>query len=202
MPQVELVGILNLTPNSFSDGGQYMDPATAIKRVDELFRDGADIVDIGAEATNPSAEPISYKKEWRRLAPVLKAVLPAYPDLSISLDTRHPETVGRAVRVAQGVKFYVNDVTTFIDPGMIAAVKVSRPACYREPYAPGSERRCGLLPRATNDQLQTSYGRIANTNQAYDELRHTGGPYNCGSGLRIWQTRFGKLGAFAARRRI
>jgi dihydropteroate synthase len=127
--KIELVGILNVTPDSFSDGNLYLDPEKAGQRADELFDEGADIVDIGAEATNPSAEPITVDEEWRRLQPVVERLLPERPDLSFSIDTHHPEIVHRVAAVAMGKRFYVNDVTTFRNPDMIlAALEYKLPA--------------------------------------------------------------------------
>jgi dihydropteroate synthase len=115
---VQLVGILNVTPDSFSDGGAYLEPSQALQHAADLFRQGANIIDIGGEATNPWAKPISIEEEWQRLSPILAVLIPAYPN-KISIDTRHPEIVDRAA--AYGM-FFVNDVTTFIDPKMIKVV--------------------------------------------------------------------------------
>lgn len=117
--KLQLVGILNLAPDSFSGDGLYEDPEQAVKKAHEFFADGASIVDIGAEATSPEAEPITADEEWKRLRPVVQQLLPEHPDLSFSIDTYHPETVERAAEVSSGKKFYVNDITTFINPDMI-----------------------------------------------------------------------------------
>lgn len=68
---VKLVGILNITPDSFSDGGQFYEPSAALEQADKLFLDGASFIDIGAESTRPNAAIISSEEEWRRLAPIL-----------------------------------------------------------------------------------------------------------------------------------
>ena len=112
-----IVGILNVTPDSFSDGGKYFDPAIAIDHAHSMFDAGAAIVDIGAESTRPHAEQISVAEEWRRLRPVLAALLPQYPG-RISIDTRHPEIIKKALAMKLG-EFIINDVTTFHDPEMI-----------------------------------------------------------------------------------
>jgi dihydropteroate synthase len=114
--RIDVDGVLNLTTDSFSDGGQFLDPKLAIPRAQEMFKQGAAYVDIGAEATNPWAEPVSTKEEWQRLQPIVSTLLPAYDGLRFSIDTRHPEIVEKAAKYGQ---FIVNDVTTFIDPGMI-----------------------------------------------------------------------------------
>lgn len=106
----ELVGILNVTPDSFSDGGAYFDPARACERALVLARAGARVVDIGAESTRPGAAAISADEEWRRLAPVLDALGGAHESLKISVDTRHVETARRALSAGAA---WVNDVTGF-----------------------------------------------------------------------------------------
>ncbi len=116
MKTVQLLGILNVTPDSFSGDGIHNSAAHAVAYAAELFASGADIVDIGAEATNPWAKPISAEEEWDRLDPVLSSLLPDYPG-RLSVDTYHPDTV---IRIAAlfGTDFIVNDVTGMNDPNM------------------------------------------------------------------------------------
>ncbi len=66
-----VMGIVNVTPDSFSDGGKYFKPEEAIRRVRNMFEEGADIVDIGAESTRPGSTPISWEEEWARLEPTV-----------------------------------------------------------------------------------------------------------------------------------
>lgn len=113
----ELVGILNVTPDSFSDGGLYDSPASALRRAEQMFAEGAAMIDVGAESTRPKATPLTPNEEWTRLELVIPELLRRYPG-KISLDTYHPETVRRA---AQFGSFWVNDITTFVNPAMIAA---------------------------------------------------------------------------------
>src|ERR1700752_4099908 len=86
MKSVELVGIVNVTPDSFSDGGKYFDVDKALKHADEMFRDGAGLVDVGAESTRPKAIPLTANEEWRRLQLILPTLLKRFP-AKISLDT-------------------------------------------------------------------------------------------------------------------
>jgi 2-amino-4-hydroxy-6-hydroxymethyldihydropteridine diphosphokinase/dihydropteroate synthase len=113
-----LVGIVNVTPDSFSDGGQNFAPEKAINAVLELIEQGASVVDIGAESTRPNATPISADEEWERLAPVLERR--AEFDALISVDTRHSQTAKKAI--AAGVD-WINDVSGFGAPDMVEAVK-------------------------------------------------------------------------------
>lgn len=118
-----LVGILNVTPDSFSDGGLFMDPAAALKHADRLFHDGSSIVDIGAESTKPNATPVTPDVEWQRLEPVLSHLLAKYPG-KISLDSRHPETIRRAFQIGPVI---INDVTGLNNPEMVQAVVELQP---------------------------------------------------------------------------
>lgn len=117
MHNLELVGIVNVTPDSFSDGGYYDSPAEALHHATQLFDDGASYLDIGAESTRPGATPLSAIEEWARLQPVLAELIPFHHD-HISIDTYHPETV-RAAAQELG-SFIINDVTAFNNPAMIA----------------------------------------------------------------------------------
>jgi len=96
MDMAQLVGILNVTPDSFSDGGQFNTLDKAIAQAEKLFDDGAALIDIGAESTRPKATKLEWEEEWERLGPVLEALLEEFPD-SLSVDTYHPETAKQAL---------------------------------------------------------------------------------------------------------
>jgi dihydropteroate synthase len=121
---VQLVGILNVTPDSFSDGGQFFEPHNAMTRADELFKAGASFVDVGAESTRPNAVPLNDSEEWNRLEPVLKDLLTRYPG-KIMLDSYHPETVKRAFDIGPVI---INDVTSFNNLAMVAIVGSLKPS--------------------------------------------------------------------------
>jgi 2-amino-4-hydroxy-6-hydroxymethyldihydropteridine diphosphokinase/dihydropteroate synthase len=107
----EIMGILNVTPDSFSDGGRYVSADAALQQAQQLFSEGADIIDIGAESTRPNAVLIDADTEWQRLAPILKGLEQLWrKDMRplISLDTRHAATVKKAL--AFGID-WVNDVS-------------------------------------------------------------------------------------------
>ena len=95
----KVMGIVNVTPDSFSDGGKFNTPEEAIRRAKNLVEEGADIIDIGGESTRPGATPISWKEEWARIEPVLKGLNSQFSTLNfqLSVDTYHPETAERAV---------------------------------------------------------------------------------------------------------
>ena len=107
----KVMGIVNVTPDSFSDGGQFFKPEEAIRRAKNLIADGADIIDLGGESTRPGATPIGWEEEWSRIEPVLAGLAGARRPRSmegddlgerasrplISVDTYHPETAKRAI---------------------------------------------------------------------------------------------------------
>jgi dihydropteroate synthase len=113
------MGILNVTPDSFSDGGQFADHAAAIAQAKQMLIDGADIIDIGGESTRPGAGPVDADEELRRVLPVIRA-LATETDAIISIDTSKA-TVARAALEA-GAQI-VNDVSAMsADPAMAATV--------------------------------------------------------------------------------
>lgn len=103
--KTKIIGIVNLAPDSFSDGGEVGDVAVRIAR---LADDGAYGVDIGAESTRPGAVPLSADEEWARLSDVLPGLKAQFPHLILSLDTRHPQTAKRALDC--GIN-WINDVS-------------------------------------------------------------------------------------------
>lgn len=107
MSKVKVMGIVNVTPDSFSDGGKFYKPEEAVRRAMNLIEDGADIIDIGGESTRPGSVPITWEEEWSRIEPVLVKLLnfPTFQHSNsptVSVDTYHPETAERAV--AAGAK--------------------------------------------------------------------------------------------------
>ena len=94
----KVMGIVNVTPDSFSDGGQFFRPEEAIRRAKNLITDGADIIDLGGESTRPGATPISWEEEWQRIEPVIKGIRDQGSGIRVSVDTYHPETAARAIK--------------------------------------------------------------------------------------------------------
>jgi dihydropteroate synthase len=110
------IGILNLTPDSFSDGGRYLDPEAALAQAQRLVAAGAGMLDLGAESTRPGSVPVSKDTEWERLAPVLARLRTELPDVPLSLDTRHAVVAARGLEAGVAV---LNDVTGFSAPAML-----------------------------------------------------------------------------------
>lgn len=116
------IGILNLTPDSFSDGGRFLDPDAALAQALSLAQAGAGMLDLGAESTRPGAAALDAALEWSRLEAVLPRLARALPDLPLSLDTRHAEVAARGLAAGVAV---LNDVTGFSDPDMLALARAS-----------------------------------------------------------------------------
>ncbi|KAA6204798.1 MAG: dihydropteroate synthase [Candidatus Tokpelaia sp.] len=102
-----LMGILNVTPDSFSDGGSYFSPAAALAHAQIMQSEGADIIDIGGESTRPQAVPVSAAEEQRRILPVIAALSEQKPGLPLSVDTYRAETALAALRAGAHI---INDV--------------------------------------------------------------------------------------------
>jgi len=115
-----VMGVVNVTPDSFSDGGSFLDAGAAIAHACELVAQGADILDVGGESTRPGAEPVSTEEELRRVLPVLEGIAAAGLDAQVSIDTSK-SAVARAAIAAGAV--IVNDVTALRgDPAMVEAI--------------------------------------------------------------------------------
>ncbi|MDQ3911912.1 MAG: dihydropteroate synthase [Actinomycetota bacterium] len=112
-----LMGILNVTPDSFSDGGEFLCTDRAVARAETLLEEGARIVDVGGESTRPGSEPVSSQDELRRVLPVVRGILEKHPEAVVSIDTYRASTAEAAL--GAGARL-VNDVTALGDPRMAA----------------------------------------------------------------------------------
>ena len=146
-----VMGILNVTPDSFSDGGRFSDPSRAVEQAALMVDEGADIIDVGGESTRPQgARPVSAAEERARVEPVIREIARRFPQVAISIDTVKAETAFAALGAGARI---VNDVSGFrLDPGMAAL-------CARE--------RCGVV-------LMHSRGGVSDmatyAHAAYDDV--------------------------------
>jgi dihydropteroate synthase len=132
-----IMGILNATPDSFSDGGQYLDPCAALTHALQMLDEGADILDIGGESTRPNSTPITPAEEQSRVLPILRAILAARPKAVVSIDTYHSETARLAIDFGAEI---VNDVSGFLWDDAMAAT------C--------AELKCGVILMHTRGRPQ------------------------------------------------
>jgi len=115
-----VMGVVNVTPDSFSDGGQYLDPAKAIARARRLIEEGADLLDIGGESSRPGAQGVSADEELRRILPVLRDLRSA--PVPVAVDTVKPDVMRAAL--AEGAAM-INDIGALRAPGAVEAVAAS-----------------------------------------------------------------------------
>jgi dihydropteroate synthase len=121
------MGVVNVTPDSFSDGGRYLDPAAAVAHALELEREGAAILDLGGESTRPGADPVLAAEERRRVLPVIEEIVGAGVRVQISIDTSKAAVAEAALGAGATL---VNDVTAFrADRGIAALVAASGADC-------------------------------------------------------------------------
>lgn len=114
-----VMGILNVTPDSFSDGGRYLRVEAAVARAAEMINEGADIIDVGPESTRPGAQAVPAAEQIRRAVPVIAALRGRHPSLGLSVDTRLAEVAREALRAGADI---VNDISALRDDAGLASV--------------------------------------------------------------------------------
>jgi len=116
-----IMGILNITPDSFSDGGKYLTLSEALKRAHQMIEEGLDIIDIGGESTRPGSEPVTIDEELKRVVPIIEA-LKKESDIAISVDTYKPQVMKEVIDMDVAM---INDVYALSQPGAIDTIKHS-----------------------------------------------------------------------------
>jgi len=117
--RTHVMGVLNATPDSFSDGGRFLDPAAAVAEGMRMMEDGADLLDVGGESTRPGSDAVSAEEELERVLPIIKGLV-AEGDIPVSVDTRKAEVAAAAL---EGGATIVNDVTAGRDPAMFEVIR-------------------------------------------------------------------------------
>ncbi|MBN2707257.1 MAG: dihydropteroate synthase, partial [Deltaproteobacteria bacterium] len=113
-----IMGILNVTPDSFSDGNRFLDPAAALAQARRMLAEGADIIDIGGESTRPGAAPVAGGEEERRVVPVIRELRREFPELPLSIDTSKSQVARAALMAGADI---INDISALgFDPEMAA----------------------------------------------------------------------------------
>ena len=108
--QTNIMGILNMTPDSFSDGGKFNKKDKALKRIKSMINSGADIIDIGGESTRPGSKIISQNDEWKRISGVVKIFKKKYPKIMMSIDTQKSKIMSDSIKLKADI---INDVSCF-----------------------------------------------------------------------------------------
>jgi dihydropteroate synthase len=114
-----VMGIVNVTPDSFSDGGTYAGADDAVKHAAQMIADGADLLDIGGESTRPGSDVVPADEEAQRVVPVIRRIVEEHPDVPVSVDTRKSAVARAALEAGAAI---VNDISAGGDPSMFAAV--------------------------------------------------------------------------------
>lgn len=138
----KLTGVVNVTPDSFSDGGRYLDAQAAIRHGEQLVRDGAEILDVGGESTRPGAEPVDEAEELRRVVPVVEGL--AAGGATVSIDTSKAPVAAAAIDAGAGI---VNDVTALRGDPQMAALCAERGVGVVLMHMPGNPRTMQDDPR-------------------------------------------------------
>lgn len=126
LSEPRIMGILNLTPDSFSDGGRFLEPQRAVEQALQMQADGAAIIDIGGESTRPGAEDVPLEQELARVLPIIETLVPLL-EVPISIDTSKPELMRAAAAAGAGM---INDVYALRRPGALeAAAESDLPIC-------------------------------------------------------------------------
>lgn len=152
-----VVGIVNVTPDSFYDGGQSVGTAQAIAHGLALLEQGADILDIGGESTRPFSEPVSVKEELGRVVPVIRGILEARPEAVISVDTTKAEVARRAIEAGALI---VNDVSALRWDDALGEVVVGTGVGYVLMHSQGMPKTMQMEPRYADvvDEIRRFFG--------------------------------------------
>lgn len=210
-----VMGVLNVTPDSFSDGGLYADPGHAVEHALRMIEEGADIIDVGGESTRPGAEPVSVSEELARIMPVVERLAGAIK-VPLSIDTSKPDVMRAAVEAGAAM---INDVYALRTPGALeVAATLGVPVCLMhmqgEPRTMQREPRYGnvvsevkefLLARAAAAQeagipsnrivLDPGFGFGKTLGHNYELLRNTAAFAACPYPLLIGVSRKSMIGA-------
>lgn len=161
-----LMGILNVTPDSFSDGGLYLSHPAALAHGLHLLDTGADVLDLGGESTRPGAAPVTAEEEQSRILPVVRALLHARPDAILSVDTYHASTAERALDAGAEI---INDVSGLLwDPAMAGVLASGHPGAVLM-HTRAAPRLWSGLPALPHDEvLPLVVGGLARSLQLAD----------------------------------
>jgi len=156
---VGIMGILNVTPDSFYDGGVNFSVETAIASGLKMKRDGADIIDIGGASSRPGSQSVSASEEWARVEPVLNGLLDSAPEMNISIDTFRAEVARKAVEAGAVL---INDISAgSLDPELLYAVGEAN-----VPYV-----LMHMLGRPDNMQVDPRYGNVVSEVKAWFNMK-------------------------------
>lgn len=163
------MGILNLTPDSFSDGGRFQDPDVGLRHALRMVEEGAAIIDVGGESTRPGAQMVSTEEELDRVIPIIERLAQHVP-VPISIDTNKPQVMREAVSAGAGM---INDIMALQEPGALeAAAQTAVPVCLM--HMQGKPRTMQNAPHYENvvEEVKTFLRQRIDTGEAAGIARH------------------------------
>jgi dihydropteroate synthase len=143
----KVMGILNVTPDSFYDGNRYFDPTAAIKHAEKMVKDGADMIDVGGYSSRPGAEDIQPDEEAKRVVDIITAIAREFPDLLISIDTFRSEVAVKALDAGAAI---INDITGGDHDPALRKLAISRRAPYIVMHMRGTPKTMNQLAKYDN----------------------------------------------------
>lgn len=161
-----VMGVLNVTPDSFSDGGTHNTPKAAIATASQMLADGADLIDMGGESTRPGFTPVQPDEEFQRLEPVVRWLV--REGTLVSIDTRHPEVAQRCIDLGAQI---INDVTGFSDPRMVKVAATSDCGCvvmHSGPVSGTATKSSAVMASAEKDDLSALMNGASAGNRAWE----------------------------------
>lgn len=162
-----IMGILNVTPDSFSDGGEHNTPEAAIAAASTMLDEGADLIDVGGESTRPGFVPVDSEEEFHRLEPVVRWLI--QEGALVSVDTRHAAVAERCLELGAQI---VNDVTGFSDPAMVAVAEKSDCGCvvmHAGPVSGAATKDSAIQAKGGADDLATLMKSASAGSQDWEE---------------------------------
>lgn len=154
-----IMGILNTTPDSFSDGGKYSDTYKALSRAEEMISDGADIIDIGGESTRPFSQEVTDEEEIKRTAPVIKAIRARFPQVVLSIDTRHAQVARAAIEAGADI---INDVSGLDYDSHMAQTAADLQVPVIIMHSQGTPETMQVNPEYTENVVDSVYNYLRN----------------------------------------
>ena len=151
LTQPVVMGILNVTPDSFFDGGKFNDENNIRMHVEKMLTDGASIIDIGAASSRPGAAPLSAEEEWMRLKPILKLLTKQFPDAFLSIDTFHSEVAARSIDSGATM---INDITAGGTDDRMLKLLSGKNVPYIMMHMQGTPQTMQIDPRYENVSLE------------------------------------------------
>jgi dihydropteroate synthase len=141
------MGIINATPDSFSDGGKYIHAGRALDRIHIMQRDGASIIDIGGESTRPGSKAVSEEEEIDRVMPVLESAIQSFPDITYSIDTTKYKVAEEAIKAGASL---INDVSGLQKSPEMAGLAAKHKVAYVIMHAQGEPKTMQVAPEYNN----------------------------------------------------